>query len=186
MQRGASRLHATAAVTRDSWLGHSPNTHSHEQKEALCHAVESGDEEAVRKLAARLGNVNFHRDGEGTTPLVLAGITGDVGVLQALLEADADVGMGDTQGRTALYAAAMGGNLTACELLLDSGAAVNHATAQGLTPFMAACWRAHQEVAALLARRGAITDATDAEGRTARDLAREWGHDEIVAMLDTL
>jgi ankyrin repeat protein len=92
----------------------------------------------------------------GSTPLWLASINGDAGVIGALLAAGADANEKLPLGRTPLMAAARTGSVEAMTALIDRGADANaKETLRGTTPLMWAADEGHEAAVQLLARRGA-------------------------------
>ena len=93
---------------------------------------------------------------DGRTPLWLASINGDAGIIGALLEAGADANEKLPLGRTPLMVAARTGSVEAMTVLLDRGADVNaKETLRGTTPLMWAADEGHAAAVKLLIERGA-------------------------------
>ena len=86
---------------------------------ALMFAARAGDLRSAQLLVAAGSDIN-EGNAFGTTPLIMAVHGGNPAVLEALLEAGADVN-GNTPGHTALHAAVLRGNLAAVEVLLAHG-----------------------------------------------------------------
>ena len=106
----------------------------------------------------------FHRD--GASQMLLASLKGmpgfdcmDLGVLQQLLEARADVNATDAHGATALlYAAGQGearGDIGALRLLLQEPNVDLELSSGSLTPLMVAVMYGNAEITALLIKAGA-------------------------------
>jgi len=125
--------------------------------------------------------VNF----DGETPFVLAALSGDIEVMQLLLENGADPNIATTQGSTALMAASginwiPGQTFTrkeadyvqAVKLCLERGAPVNASNSLGLTAMHGAANRGWESVIQILADHGAKVDAKDNEGRTPMTFAQ--------------
>ena len=125
--------------------------------------------------------VNF----DGETPFVRAALSGDIEVMQLLLENGADPNIATTQGSTALMAASginwiPGQTFTrkeadyvqAVKLCLERGAPVNASNSLGLTAMHGAANRGWESVIQILADHGAKVDAKDNEGRTPMTFAQ--------------
>ena len=89
-----------------------------------------------------------------------ASTVGNVGILEALLDAGADPNSGYGAGETALMTAARTGIVATVQLLLDRGGNPNAAEEwRGQTALMWAAVENHPDVAQLLIERGADVDA---------------------------
>jgi uncharacterized protein len=127
---------------------------------ALHWAAFQDDLEMTRMLlAAGAGVKAATRDG-AITPLLLACTGGNAAIIQAILDAGADVNSANANGTTALMSASSAGNPDAVKLLLDRGAdikAKEHAHGQTALMFAAALNRS--AVVKLLLQRGAEANA---------------------------
>ncbi len=115
-----------------------------------------------------------------------AAIDGDVQVLEALLDAGADIDSLDRYGQTALMLAAVNGRAEAVDCLIRRGAALDVAAKYNLSALMLAIVSGHEAVALRLARAGADVSRTGSgapgfHGKTALDFARERGMDIVAA-----
>lgn len=123
------------------------------------------------------------------TPLQLVAGIGNVGVVQNLLDAGAEINAAPAHslGRTALQAAAGAGHKQIVSLLLKAQANVNAPPAEnyGRTALQAAAEGGHRTVVQLLVAAGADVNAPPAGngGRTALQAAAEGGHNPVVEVL---
>ncbi len=153
---------------------------------AFFRAVEEGDADKVRELAAKPV-----KRGVGPALLYHAVLKGDESVVAALLDAtfDVDAKAGDTRlPASPLFAAALEGHKAIVERLIAAGADVNARCSDpkilpGATPLHAAARGGHGEIVKILVSAGAAADAKDAEGRTPFELAEARGHKETAALL---
>ena len=119
-------------------------------------------------------------DMTGQTPFLRAAFSGDVRVMQLLLDHGADPGMTTYGGTTALmlaagvnwtvaqtYTESDASSLDAARLCLSLGADVNATNSMGLTPLLGASNRGFNDMIQLLVDNGARLDVKDAVGRTA-------------------
>jgi len=156
---------------------------------ALFRAVEEGDADKVRELAAR-----GVKRAVGPALLHHAVLKGDESVVAALIEAgfDVDVKTGDTKlPASPLFAAALEGHKAIAERLIAAGADPNTRCSDptilpGATPLHAAARGGHSDLVKMLLSAGAAADAKDAEGRTPFELAEARGHKETAALLGSL
>jgi uncharacterized protein len=81
--------------------------------------------------------------------------TGDIPVLQSLLDRGVAIDAPDSSGRTALMLATLHGQTPAVEALLAHGADPNAADADGTTPLQAAMAADQRAIVAALRRAGA-------------------------------
>jgi ankyrin repeat protein len=115
------------------------------------------------------------------TGLHLAAYFGLQGIVQRLLDCDADVKAANSEGETPLFQASQNGHLEVVRLLLDRGADVNTAASYGQTPLHLPT--GHVELVRLLLHHGADIKAVDSDGQTPLYQASENGHLEVVRLL---
>jgi ankyrin repeat protein len=158
----------------------------------LMTAVRSGNVATVRALLARGANPNVNEAWLDQTALMWAASDNQAPVMQALIEAGADLNArakvlpgqpprprnSDTAfqaahsnfpkgGFTPLLFAAQYGAMDAVGALADAKADLNLADPDGITPLMMATVNGHYDVAAELVRKGANVNAVDRSGRSA-------------------
>ncbi|KAK0620819.1 ankyrin repeat-containing domain protein [Immersiella caudata] len=134
---------------------------------------------------------------EDIRPFHHAIVSKEVGIVQALLEADVDVWAPDERGRNALHVVASHPGLTTLtvyhgdekpmrivNLLYDSGAEPNARTPDGDTALHFAVETGDERVVGALLRHGASVDVRNAKGRTPLHRAVSgWAFPGIVRML---
>lgn len=106
--------------------------------------------------------------------------------LRALVEAGADVTMGDAENKTALNFAAGRGHLEAVRLLLAAGAPVDAADATSYTPLLSAIYEGHVAVVETLVRAGADLGKTFRNGMTPLFLAMGYADKAVAAEMARL
>jgi hypothetical protein len=128
-----------------------------EQKFEIIEAAEQGDLAKVRALLAEGANPDTRHREWGFTALHSAAGTGNVELVELLLENGANVNTPDVTGATPLHEAAKRGHLKAAELLLAHGADVNRQTSTDrMTPLqMVEELNPNEALAVLLQRHGA-------------------------------
>jgi ankyrin repeat protein len=183
-QLGLVRLVFEAMLERGSqtdvdWRGKDGKT-------ALHHAAVGGQKEVAAFLLSKGAEANT-KDGNDSTPLMLACEKGHLEVVEMLVEARKGLGLEerDHDGMTALQHAVHGGHKDVVTFLLSKGAEANTRDEQGSTPFMGACWKGHLDVAQILhgVTEGQGLEERDNDGRTALHDAARGGHKEVVAFL---
>ena len=176
--------------------------------ETLVELAKTGDLGRVRTVLESNFLLASQRLPNGESPLMAALYRGHADVVDALIEAGAEIDVfaaaatGRTEdlrravdettvnalaydGWTPLHLAAFFGHVESARLLLAAGAGVNAESRNGLenTPLHAATAGRHQEVALLLLDHGADPSAVDAGGYTPLQIAKQNGLDAVVAAM---
>ncbi|MCA9242510.1 MAG: ankyrin repeat domain-containing protein [Phycisphaerales bacterium] len=122
---------------------------------------------ALRDAKANL----LARDHERRTPAYMAAVTGQVGVLEFLVESGATLRGPDAYGMTLLHAAARGAGIrrdvphrAMVHYLLEHELEIDATDVQGRTPLLFAAQAGAADVAEMLISRGAKVDARDIQG----------------------
>jgi ankyrin repeat protein len=167
-----------------------------ELEKDLHDAASAGDLDRVKELLDNEKvNLNARRLG-GKTALMLAAMNGHAGVVQALIDAKADVTAVDNEQKTALMLAAMNGHADVVRALIDAGADINAINNEQKTALIIAAERGNAVIVQeLIAKKEDVVDgsgkviqqidlnAIDKGGRTALTAAAEGGHEGIVRAL---
>ena len=121
---------------------------------------------------------------KGCFPLYLASQGGFLEVMQALLDAKADVNQVEDQySSSSLYQAARYNHPRAIALLVRAGGDVNIATSLGGTPLRMAAQQGNKEaVIALLVAKAAVNQAAN-DGTGPVYMAAQHGHHDILKLL---
>ena len=119
-------------------------------------ACRMGVVETVKLLLERGAGVNTRIVGphnrDGHSALMVAATRGDVAIVQALVDAGADVDARNEKHETAMLFAASNGHASVVQVLLQSGADWRSKNVWGYTPRMAASMNGHKEVTRMLRR----------------------------------
>lgn len=107
---------------------------------------------------------------------------GNIEMMQALIDAGADVSYVSTFGKSALHRAALIGHVAAVQLLLKYGADPNIATGSGETPLYEAAYAGKTEAVAALLAVGANPNGA-AEYYNPVKVAAEYGYNECLELL---
>lgn len=130
------------------------------------------------------------RSTSGETPLTLAVMQLDRGLVTVLLSFGADASAYDSKGKTALHLLPTSVTSSKSEtkhildLLLHGGANINdQQNPQNETPLHVAATVGHKDMVDLLLKNGALLNVKDKSNQTALHKAAEKGHEVIVKML---
>ncbi len=132
-----------------------------------------GNLDKVEAMVAANPGLLEERDIKGKTPVFFAIPRGRVEVLEALLEAGADVNAHDITGLTPLHVAAWWNQTGAAEILLAHGADLEARDDFGSTPLHVAAHQGRPEMIAWLIEHGADIEARNARGLTPLGAARD-------------
>jgi ankyrin repeat protein len=143
----------------------------------LLEAVESGDEARVRSLLARQPELASARDGAGLPVVLAARYRNQLGMVEALVAAGAELDV--------FSAAALGETERLAEILDHDPAAVDAVAADGFRPLQLAAFFGQPDAARLLIERGAPVDAVSGNDAGLRALhsAVAGRHHEVVVLL---
>lgn len=134
----------------------------------------------LRNRATNL-NARMH---DGTTPLILAARLAIEGMVEDLINADADINAADNNGKTALHWAAAVNNVDAVNILLAHGANRDAQDDKDETSLFLAAREGSYEACRALLDNFANREITDHMDRLPRDVAGERLHHDIVRLLD--
>ena len=152
-------------------------------------SIRSEDAYSVRSLIDSGEDVNaMSQDLIGNqywklTPLIRASISGNLEIMQMLINAGADVNGIDEWGDTPLMAAAAFGHVEAAKLLISSGANLDAKKPDETTALMIAARRGNYEVLKTLITAGADPNIGLGTGDTALSLAAGAGNVVMVKLL---
>jgi len=151
---------------------------------AMVVSVDQGDYKAV-KLLINAGLSPDVRHGKyGFSPLILTAIRGDTGLMDLLLENEADVDLRSDDGRTALMAAAWNGHGDIVSQLVARGANVTLSNTDGWTAMHYAAWKGYTGIVSLLLRNGGDPAHRNSDGWTVRETAERQGFIEVMETID--
>src|SRR5262249_36344099 len=120
------------------------------------------------------------------TALMIAALQGNGTIVEALIDAGADVGRADTRGTTALMDAARAGADEVLDLVAGRDTAIDTVDGIGRSALIIACQsrQAGENTIRVLLSAGASPALQTAEGKRAVDFAAAAGRWNIVALLD--
>lgn len=125
------------------------------------------------------------RSANGSPPLLAAVSHHDQDVVDALLQAGANVNATDTYGTTALMIAASDDDLVAVDRLIGAGANVNAWDTLGITALMRAADVGNKDVVKRLLAAGADPGLRDSDNRTAAQRIATSAHTDLRDLLQT-
>ena len=148
-------------------------------------AAATGQTERLRELiAADPSLVNSHSV-DGFTPLGFAVFFGRPEIVDALLDAGADVNLASRESMKVapLASASAAGQYEIGKKLIAHGANVNTRASNDFTPLHESAASGRLEFATLLLDHGADVNAKTTDGKTPLDYAREHNRTEMVELL---
>jgi Notch-like protein len=149
------------------------------------HAAVAADAQGVFQILLRHRATNLDaKTYDGTTPLILAARLAIEGMVEELIQSDADINASDENGKSALHWAASVNNVDAVNTLLASGANRDAQDHKDETPLFLACREGSFQAAKALLDHCANRDITDHMDRLPRDVAQERLHHDIVRLLE--
>ena len=145
----------------------------HEDYLDLFGAVQAGNLAAVFRFLDTKGiDLEQRSSVDGLTPLLLAADTGNLSIVEVLLNRGADIDATDEQGRTALFLATERGHEDIVSLLLEKGCDTEVTDdLLGQTPLLRSASMGQSKMCVVLLNHGADPFYQDMEGHTANDLA---------------
>ncbi|CAK0809623.1 unnamed protein product [Prorocentrum cordatum] len=161
----------------------------------LHYAVYANNTRAIAELL-KSGADLYCRDGDGNSPLILAGTSDSSLAVKELLEAGADINDRNKLGCTPLMAATVSPAKQSMKILLASGADFSIpfsntcvvAAIRGMTPLHFAAFYGHEFAVDLLLDANAdaaarVPEECESAGCTALEIARRRGHAQVIAAL---
>lgn len=155
---------------------------------ALMRAAACGHADAVRLLLSHPKvNIN-HQDRYGSTSLILSASSGDIDVVQVLLDKDADTEVTETPGGgdgTALNRAIDENNIAVVQLLVERGANIQHKDIFDRGMLHSAAVNGREEILRLLLKSNRELDvnAQDINGKTTLHDAARFGYYSTIETL---
>ncbi|XP_004645294.2 ankyrin repeat and SAM domain-containing protein 6 [Octodon degus] len=130
------RRHRDLADYLDPLTTVRPRTDEEKRRPDIFHALKMGNFQLVKEIADEDPNHVNLVNGDGATPLMLAAVTGQLPLVQLLVERHADIDKQDSvHGWTALMQATYHGNKEIVKFLLNQGADVALRAKNGYTAF---------------------------------------------------
>ncbi|XP_020008354.2 ankyrin repeat and SAM domain-containing protein 6 isoform X2 [Castor canadensis] len=130
------RKHRDLADFLDPLTTVRPKTDEEKRRPDIFHALKMGNFQLVKEIADEDPNHVNLVNGDGATPLMLAAVTGQLPLVQLLVERHADIDKQDSvHGWTALMQATYHGNKEVVKYLLNQGADVTLRAKNGYTAF---------------------------------------------------
>lgn len=146
-------------------------------------AVRRGDLPAVQRLVAADRSLLAAKDADGSPPLLVAARAGNVEIARYLLDAGADMNLGDNENSNALHLAACGGQNAMIDFLLERGMDIHAEDVNGMNAVLFAGGYNKYETARHLLSKGARADSKNRQGTTLMHQAAAMGNLEFMKYL---
>lgn len=153
----------------------------------LINAVVAGDVVKAATLLKNGADCNSKNE-EGSTLLMLAAGTGNLQMVEMLVEAGAEIDATDARGWTALFKALFNyedncGYPDVVRALIEAGANIEHQIAYGTRPLMIAAGYGEARVVDVLLLAGVDVNAVNEGGRNAKTIAETKDYVEVINQL---
>jgi ankyrin repeat protein len=125
----------------------------------LHHAARAGSVDAVNLLAWAGARINARETWNNQSPLMWAAAEGHAPVVQALIDAGADIHGRSNGGTTPLLFAVRKGDMASVKALLAAGVSVNEKRVDSATPLLVAIINGHEDLVDFLLEKGADPNA---------------------------
>jgi ankyrin repeat protein len=152
-------------------------------EERLLKAVLQGDQEQAKQLLQQGASVHTLHPPYGQTVLHAAAASGQLAMVQLLVEMVPDPDIRGSVGQTALHSAAVQGHVGVAAFLMACGASHSATDDDGCTPLFYAAYFGHTAVAKVLIWAGSDVGAKNAEGKPPLQVAGYHGHHQAVSLL---
>ncbi len=156
---------------------------SSSDRESLAYACRNGDLERVRSIIDSDRASLQSADADGNTPLHIAALQNQAGIVEFLLTQQPDIDPKNNSGETPLNIAAKRGYTELLRLLLGHRADVDATDNDGKTPLMVAVAASDRKVTEILLENHSSPNVANAIGDTPLALAVAKGSAEIVKLL---
>ncbi len=161
--------------------GFDPDTPSESGQHGLYLALQEPSPKVAQVLVDWPKTHIDQRNAADETPLMMAALKGQLGLVQRLIERGADV---NKPGWAPLHYAATSGHLAVMALLLEHHAFIDAESPNGTTPLMMAAQYGTPQAVRLLLDAGADVNMRNQLGLSAGDFARRASRPDIAAMVD--
>ena len=149
------------------------------------HAAVAADAQGVFHILLKNRYTNLDaKTNDGTTPLILAARLAIEGMVEALIESQADVNIADENGKTGLHWAAAVNNVEAVNTLLKNNANRDAQDNKDETPLFLAAREGSYQAARALLDHGANREIQDHMDGLPITVAKERMHSDIVTLLE--
>ena len=150
----------------------------------LHHAAQHGDTDIISLIHTHLPNVES-KTSEGSTPLMVAAVTGKLRAVKWFLEKGATVTCKDKRGRNTLHHAALGGDTDIITLIHTHLPNIESKTGEGLTPLMLAAGNGKLHAVKWFLEKGATVTCQDKRGWNTLHYATQGGDTNILSLIHT-
>ncbi|XP_031555564.1 serine/threonine-protein phosphatase 6 regulatory ankyrin repeat subunit C-like isoform X2 [Actinia tenebrosa] len=165
--------------------GANVNTKDREEKSCLFFAVLSDHSNIARVLIGAKADVNAINKFQKKTPIFYAVSNGNGELVDALIDAGADVNKTDSDGQTALFCALRSKNDNIVRAIIDAGADVNKTEKYGRTALFIAVLHDNKSIVQALIDAGDDVNKTDIVYQTALFSAvRQDNESNVRALID--
>jgi len=146
-------------------------------------AIENGDLDQIKAILSDNPDKVNEKDASNNTPLHLAALQGNLGIVKMLVDKGADINLGDNENSPPIVNAALRNHPEIVKYMLDHGASATLKDDNQMTPMHFAAMGGDTQIMQMLLDKGAEADAANSSGVTPLVYAAYRGKMDAIRLL---